>query len=144
MLKIKITNYPHSSVMALHSWQTQTERRQCQEKRHRRERRVSILGSFPPETKGKSQLAFFHAPLSSCNVSKCVDDAQSTETRAHDFQFILWLLASMPVLCCGLTCRVGWHFSEMMPEEIMPRPMETLPLHHSLHSRGSHRIWLQT
>lgn len=143
MLKIKIANYPHRSVMALQPLQTQTERRQCQEKRHRRKQRVSILGSFPPETKGKSHLAFFHAPLNSFNVSKCVD-AQSTETRAHNFQFILWLLASMPVLCRGLTRRVGWHFSEMMPEEIMPRPMETLPLHRSLQSRGSHRIWLQT
>lgn len=143
MLKIKTTSYPYQSAMALQPLQTQTEGLQRQEKRHRRKQRESILGSFPPETKGKSHLVFFHAPLNSSNVSKCVD-AQSKETRAHDFQPILWLLASMLVLCRGLTRRVGWRFSEMMPEEIMPRPMETLPPHRSLQSRGSHRIWLQT
>lgn len=143
MLKIKITSYPYQPVMALQPLQTQPERWQCQEKRYRRKKRVSILGSFAPETKGRSHLVFFHAPLNSSNVSKCVD-AQSKETSAHDFQPILWLLASMPVLRRGLTRRVGWRFSEMMPEEIMSRPMETLPPHRSLQSRGSHSIWLQT
>lgn len=79
---------------------------------------------FPLEAKGKYHLVFFHATLDSLNVSKGVD-SQSKETRADDFQSILWLLASIPVLCCGLTCRVEQLFSEMRPEEIMPRPMET-------------------
>lgn len=55
-------------------------------------------------------------------------DSQSKETRADDFHPILWLLAFILVPCCGLMCRVDQLLSAMTPEEIIPRPMETLPL----------------